>query len=98
MDEELGKWLLDISKYIITAYILAEMFGKDNDSIWAVVGAVVLVAASFVGGLYLIKRIKIKKIRKENNMDTGLLIMYIFVAIIIVGSLVYSRLEDKKGK
>ena len=31
-------------------------------------------------------------------MDTGLLIMYIFVAIIIVGSLVYSRLEDNKGK
>ena len=31
-------------------------------------------------------------------MDTGLLIMYIFVAIIIVGSLVYSGLEDKKGK
>ena len=98
MDEELGKWLLDISKYIITAYILAEMFGKDNDSILAVVGAVVLAAASFVGGLYLIKKGKIKKIRKENNMDTGLLIMYIFVAIIIVGSLVYSRLEDKKGK
>lgn len=98
MDEELGKWLLDISKYIITAYILAEMFGKDNDSIWAVVGAVVLAAASFVGGLYLIKKDKNKKIRKGNNMDTGLLIMYIFVAIIIVGSLVYSRLEDKKGK
>ena len=67
MDEEIGKWLLDISKYIITAYIL-------------------------------LKKVKIKKIRKENNMDTGLLIMYIFVAIIIVGSLVYSRLEDKKGK
>lgn len=31
-------------------------------------------------------------------MDTGLLIMYIFVAIIIVGSLVYSKLEDKKEK
>lgn len=29
-------------------------------------------------------------------MDTGLLIMYIFMAIIIVGSLVYSRLNDKK--
>ena len=29
-------------------------------------------------------------------MDTGLLIMYIFVAIIIVSSLVYSRFEDKK--
>lgn len=32
MDEEIGKWLLDISKYIITAYILSQMFGKDNDS------------------------------------------------------------------
>ena len=65
MDEELGKWLLDISKYIITAYILAEMFGKDNDSIWAVVGAVVLAAASFVGGLYLIKKDKNKKNKKR---------------------------------
>ena len=46
----------------------------------------------------LLKKVKIKKIRKENNMDTGLLIMYIFVAIIIVGSLVYSKLEDKKEK
>ena len=64
MDEELGKWLLDISKYIITAYILAEMFGKDNDSILAVVGAVVLAAASFVGGLYLIKKGKNKKNKK----------------------------------
>ena len=64
MDEELGKWLLDISKYIITAYILAEMFGKDNDSILAVVGAVVLAAASFVGGLYLIKKVKNKKNKK----------------------------------
>ncbi len=64
MDEELGKWLLDISKYIITAYILAEMFGKDNDSILAVVGAVVLAAASFVGGLYLIKKDKNKKNKK----------------------------------
>ncbi len=99
MDEELGKWLLDISKYIITAYILAKMFGKDNDSILAVVGAVVLAAASVCWWLVsVLKKAKIKKIRKENNMDTGLLIMYIFVAIIIVGSLVYSRLEDKKGK
>lgn len=31
-------------------------------------------------------------------MDTGLLIMYIFVAIIIVGSIVYSGIEDKKEK
>ena len=64
MDEELGQWLLDLSKYIITAYILAEMFGKDNDSIWAVIGAVGLAAASFIGGLYLIKKGKNKINRK----------------------------------
>ncbi len=67
MDEELGKWLLDISKYIITAYILAEMFGKDNDSIWAVVGAVVLAAASWLVGLYLIKKEKKKKKKKDEQ-------------------------------
>ena len=26
MIEELGKWMLDISKYIITAYVLVRMF------------------------------------------------------------------------
>ena len=64
MYKEIGKWFLDVAKYIVTAYILAEMFGKDNDSILAVVGAVVLAAASFVGGLYLIKKGKNKKNKK----------------------------------
>lgn len=98
MDEELGKWLLDISKYIITAYILAEMFGKDNDSILLWLEPQSQLQPLSLVAYILLKKVKIKKIRKENNMDTGLLIMYIFVAIIIVGSLVYSRLEDKKGK
>ncbi len=29
MFEELGKWLLDISKYIDYGYVLARMFGKE---------------------------------------------------------------------
>lgn len=61
MEEEIGKWLLDISKYIITAYILSQMFGKDNDSIWAFVGAVSLAVLLFGWGYYLIK------IGKEKN-------------------------------
>lgn len=28
MIEELGKWLLDIAKYIVTAYVLVRMFGN----------------------------------------------------------------------
>ena len=38
---EIGKWLLDISKYLITGYVLAKMFGQD-DSTWVVIGAVVV--------------------------------------------------------
>ena len=34
MIEELGKWLLDIAKYIVTAYVLVRMFGNDDGSIW----------------------------------------------------------------
>lgn len=50
MDEEIGKWLLDISKYIITAYILSQMFGKDNDSWWSFIGAVLLAVLLFALG------------------------------------------------
>ena len=60
MIEELGKWMLDISKYIITAYILSQMFGKDNDSWWSFIGAVLLAVLLFALGYYLIKKGKDK--------------------------------------
>lgn len=37
MIEELGKWLLDIAKYIVTAYVLVRMFGNDDGSIWTLI-------------------------------------------------------------
>ena len=37
----------------------------------------------------------IAKNRKGNNMDYGLLVMYVFLALIIAGSLIYSKWEDK---
>lgn len=64
MGEIIGKWLLDISKYIITAYVLTQMFGKDNDSIWPFIGAISLAALLFAGGLYLINRNKNDKNKK----------------------------------
>ena len=67
MDEEIGKWLLDISKYIITAYILSQMFGKDNDSIWAFVGAVSLAVLLFGWGYYLMNRGKKKKLKNTKG-------------------------------
>ena len=38
----------------------------------------------------------IAKNRKGNNMDYGLLGMYIFLALIAVGSFIYVKIEDKK--
>ncbi len=65
MIEELGKWMLDISKYIITAYVLVRMFGKEDDSIWTLVAAILLAALLFGMGLFLVKR------GKENNNKKG---------------------------
>ena len=65
MIEELGKWMLDISKYIITAHVLVRMFGKEDDSVWTLVSAVLLAALLFGMGLYLVKR------GKENLKKKG---------------------------
>ena len=51
MIEELGKWMLDISKYIITAYVLVRMFGKEDDSVWTLVSAILLATLLFGMGL-----------------------------------------------
>ena len=66
MDEEIGKWLLDISKYIITAYILSQMFGQE-DSTWVVIGAVVVAALLFALGLYCLRKDKDKNNKKKGK-------------------------------
>ena len=65
MIEELGKWMLDISKYIITAYVLVRMFGKEDKSVWTLVSAILLAALLFGMGLYFVKR------GKENLKKKG---------------------------
>jgi hypothetical protein len=40
-------------------------------------------------------KLMIAKNRKGNNMSNGLLVMYVFLALIIAGSLIYSKWEDK---
>lgn len=63
MIEELGKWLLDISKYILTGYVIAKMLGKDDSALILVV-AVVLAAILALVGFYLIKKGKSSNIKK----------------------------------
>lgn len=54
MKKELGKWFLDIAKYIITAVVLASIFNQiDNVQVTAAIG-VLTVAITLSVGLYLL--------------------------------------------
>lgn len=54
MEFELGKWLLDIAKYLVTALLLASIFSDMNDP-WSVVGVIIAAAITLLGGLWVIK-------------------------------------------
>jgi uncharacterized membrane protein len=60
MYKEIGKWFLDVAKYIVTAYVLATMFVK-VDSIFAALGAIVIMVILFAIGVYFL--------HKDNNND-----------------------------
>lgn len=66
MLEEIGKWLLDIAKYIITGYVLARMFGQE-DSVWVVIGAVVIAAIFFLLGVFCLKTGEEKNNKKKGK-------------------------------
>lgn len=53
MKESLGKWLMDIAKYITTAVILSSIFG-DIEQRWVVyLGGVVAIIITLTFGLLL---------------------------------------------
>lgn len=101
MYKEIGKWFLDVAKYIVTAYVLTTMFVK-VDSIFAALGAIVIMVIMFAIGVYFLHKDNDneKKIRKgEISMDAGLLSMYIALMLLGLGMIVFSKIEDnKKGK
>lgn len=47
MNKEIGKWFLDVAKYIVTAFILTNMFVK-IDTFMSAVGAVIIMALLFL--------------------------------------------------
>lgn len=55
MKKELGKWLMDIAKYITTAVLLASVF-SGIDSGWVIyLCASIAIAITLGGGLWLLK-------------------------------------------
>ena len=56
MRKELGKWFLDIAKYMTTAVLLTSLFSGVNEWAWYMCGLVVLaVLVTLVTGLTLLK-------------------------------------------
>lgn len=54
MKIELGKWLMDIAKYIVTALLLSSVFG-DMQNPWIVISVILSAAITLTIGLILIR-------------------------------------------
>lgn len=63
MRKELGKWLMDIAKYITTAVILTSIFG-DVEQKWIIYLGGILAVAFTLGWACILLEIK----RKENKI------------------------------
>ena len=55
MKKELGKWLMDIAKYITTAVVLTSIFGEVEQQWIIYAGSTLAVALSLGWGLYLVR-------------------------------------------
>lgn len=64
MKKELGKWLMDIAKYITTAVILSSFFGE-ADTVVMYAGGGLAVISTLVVGLFLVSDKRV--IRRSNN-------------------------------
>ena len=55
MKKELGKWLMDIAKYLVTAVLLASVFSDISEKwiVYLVVSVAIIITLSW--GLYLLK-------------------------------------------
>lgn len=62
MRKELGKWLMDIAKYIVTAVVISSMFG-DMDSTTVYLAGTVAIVGTLSGGLLLISDKEIRPSR-----------------------------------
>ena len=55
MKKALGKWLMDIAKYMTTALLLSSAFG-DMDNPWIIVFVIFSAAATLLIGLFLVSK------------------------------------------
>ena len=65
MKKELGKWLMDISKYITTAVVLSSIFGGITETWKILTLGFITISASIITGLLLIR--SSEKEEKQNK-------------------------------
>ncbi|WP_281795429.1 DUF6722 family protein [Paraprevotella clara] len=55
MKKELGKWLMDIAKYITTAVILTSIFGDIQEKWVIYIGGALAIVITLLSGLWLVR-------------------------------------------
>lgn len=60
MKKELGKWLMDIAKYITTAVVLSSIFGDVQEKWVIYVGGSLAIVVTLLAGLWLVREEKRK--------------------------------------
>ena len=69
MKKEIGKWFMDVAKYIATAVLLTQIFGGMGDSTYIIAYALISVVIIFSLGVSIIHSDDEDKKRKEKNKN-----------------------------
>lgn len=69
MYKEIGKWFLDVAKYILTAVLLKNLFGNSDTAI-VVLLAILAMVALFILGIYFLRNDEEDK-KNQTNKKKG---------------------------
>jgi hypothetical protein len=69
MKKEIGKWFMDVAKYIATAVLLTQIFGGMADSVFIIVYALISVVVIFALGVSIIHSDDEDIKRRERNRN-----------------------------
>ena len=67
MKKEIGKWFMDVAKYIATAVLLTQIFGGMGDSAYIIIYALISVVVIFALGVSIIHSDDEDQKRREHN-------------------------------
>ena len=69
MKKEIGKWFMDVAKYIATAVLLTQIFGGMADSVYIIVFALISVIIIFTIGVSIIHSDDEDQKQRERNRN-----------------------------